>query len=204
MKGKPHWNTRMIAVHTTDEPRAHRAAEPRRVRGYTILELMLAIGIVGVIAGFAVPSFLSTVRINRTVSANNDLVSAMALARSEAIKRGSRVTVCPSPDQLSCNNSGLWEQGWIVFVDPANPGVADVGEEFLRVWLPLEGGTTIRAGGAFANFVSFIASGETRGGAGNTDSFSVCDQRAVAADGRTITVGLIGYAKTAKGALACP
>lgn len=172
--------------------------------GYTILELMLAVAIVAIVAGFAVPSFLSTVRANRTVTINNELVSALTLARSEAIKRGNRVTVCPTADQTTCLAGGTWESGWMVFEDPAGAGTVDSGEDILRVWEAATGGTTIRAAGSFSNFVSFVGSGETRAAPSNTDSFYVCNKEGELANGRTITVGVIGYAKTEKGAAVCP
>ncbi|MEO0574912.1 MAG: GspH/FimT family pseudopilin [Pseudomonadota bacterium] len=175
-----------------------------RAGGYTVLELMLAVAIVAIVAGFAVPSFLSTIRANRTVTINNELVSALTLARSEAIKRGNRVTVCPTADQVSCLAGGTWESGWIVFDDPAGAGAVDSGETILRVWEAATGGTTIRAAASFSDFVSFVGSGETRATPSNTDSFYVCNQEGELANGRTITVGVIGYAKTQKGAAACP
>ena len=173
-------------------------------RGFNILELMLTITVLAVIAGFAAPSFLTTVRANRIVTDNNELVSALTLARSEAITRGVRVTVCPTTNQTACATTGGWEQGWMVFVDPANSGTVDTGELIVRVWDALDGGTTIRAAGSYSDFVSFVGSGEPRATPSNADRFSVCGSNNVVAEGRTINVGLVGYARTEKGAVACP
>lgn len=174
------------------------------LRGFTIIELMMAIALIAIVASLAAPSFLSTIRANRTVTANNELISAMALARSEAIKRGTRVTACPTADQATCAAAGGWEQGWMVFVDATTAGTVDVGDVVLRVWDPIVNGTTIRAAGSFSNFVSFVASGEARATPNNFDSFYVCDSEGDAANGRTINVAALGYAKTEKGAVACP
>ena len=174
-----------------------------RQRGFTILELMMTIAVIAVIAGFAAPSFLASIRANRIVTDNNELISALIFTRSEAIKRGQRVTMCPSANQTSCAGSGGWEQGWIVFVDPAGVGTVDAGEPVLRVWDALEG-TTIRAAGSFSNWVSFVGSGETRATPSNTDSFYVCGNNGDTAAGRTINVGLLGHPSTQKGAVACP
>lgn len=193
--------TRMTAVRFAHDARSRSAS---RQRGFNILELMLTIAVVAIIAGFAVPSFLNTVRANRVVTDNNELVSALTLARSEAIKRGTRVTVCPTADQTSCAASGGWEQGWMVFVDPTNSGAVDGGEQIIRVWDALDGGTTIRAAGNYSDFVSFVGTGEARSTSGNSDSFYVCGDNNVLAEGRTIVVGLVGYARTQKGAVACP
>lgn len=182
-------------------------AKPRRSslqRGFTLFELMLTIAVAAVIAGYAAPSFLDTIRANRISTDNNELVSAMALARSEAIKSGIRTTVCTSADQATCAGAGGWEQGWIVFSDPSGAGTVDGGEVILRVWEPLDGGTTIRAPTAFANYVSFVGTGETRGDTANLGTFQVCGKTNDIAEGRTITVSVSGYAKTQPGVAACP
>lgn len=178
-------------------------ARNRSVAGYTILELMLTIAVLGVIASFAAPSFLQTIRSNRIVTDNNELITALTLARSEAIKRGSRVTMCRSANQTSCATSGGWEQGWIVFTDPNNFGTVDTGEEVIRVWEAASAGMTIRTGN-FSNWISFVASGETRATPASSGTFRVCGDTADIAEGRTVSIGLIGYASTEKGTASCP
>lgn len=196
-----HGENRMRAVRTAQQPDQ---SSTRHARGFTLFELMITIALLAVIAGFAAPNFMSTLRANRIVTDNNALISALALARSEAIRGGNRVTVCRSADQATCATSGGWEQGWIVFEDPATPGTVNTGETILRVWEALDGGTTIRPAAAFADYVSFLGSGETRGGAGDSGSFRVCGDNADTAEGRTINVGLIGYANTTRGTASCP
>lgn len=191
----------MKAVRFAHDAKTRRVS---RCRGFTLFELMLTIAVAAIIAGFAAPSFNNILRNNRIVTDNNQMISALTLARSEAIRTGNRVTVCRSADQATCATTGGWEQGWIVFRDPANAGTVDSGEEIVRVWDPLDGGTTIRAASAFASYVSFVGSGETRGDTGNTGSFRVCGDTADIAQGRTISVGLIGYTSTTKGVTACP
>lgn len=190
---------------TSDTGGARRTwkARGRRQRGYTVLELMMTIAVIAVIAGFAAPSFLASIRANRIVTDNNELISTLAFARSEAIKRGQRVTLCPSADQATCATSGGWEQGWIAFLDPTGFGTVDTGEEVLRVWDGLEG-TTVRAAGSFSTWVSFVGSGETRATPNNADSFYVCGSNGDTATARTINVGLLGHPSTQKGAAACP
>lgn len=187
----------------TGSARRRSPAMARRQRGFTILELMMTIAVIAVIAGFAAPSFLSTIRDNRIVTDNNELIATLAFARSEAIKRGQRVTVCPSADQASCAGGGGWEQGWIAFVDPTGVGTVDAGEPVLRVWDALDR-TTIRAAGSFSDWVSFVGSGETRAAPNNSDSFYVCGDDGDLTRARTINVGLLGHPSTQKGAPACP
>lgn len=86
-------------------------------RGYTIIELMLGITVMSILLAVAVPSFLDTVRRNRLVAHNNEFISGLNLARSEALKRGGSVTVCASADQATCSGVTDWSTGWIVFSD---------------------------------------------------------------------------------------
>ncbi|MDO9241099.1 MAG: prepilin-type N-terminal cleavage/methylation domain-containing protein, partial [Methylicorpusculum sp.] len=58
--------------------------------GFTLLELMLVIGIAGVILTMGIPSFMDSVKSNRLTTRTNELVTAFNFARSESIKRGVR------------------------------------------------------------------------------------------------------------------
>ena len=70
---------------------------------------------------------------NRIAGELNGLLGDLQFARAEAIKEGRTVTVCVSTDGANCANSTTWQSGWIVFSDPTNVGVVDVGETILRV-----------------------------------------------------------------------
>lgn len=86
----------------------------RRQQGFTLIELVVVLTIVGVLTRLALPSFQSAILSNRLASYANSFVAAVQLARSEAIKRNSSVTLCRSTDGTSCAASGTWQQGWIV------------------------------------------------------------------------------------------
>jgi type IV fimbrial biogenesis protein FimT len=81
--------------------------------GFTLLELMVTVSLLAVLLGLAVPAFQSAALSSQLRAAANDLVSSAYLARSEAIKRNTVVTLCVSADGVSCG-SGNWEQGWII------------------------------------------------------------------------------------------
>ncbi|MCP3661179.1 MAG: prepilin-type N-terminal cleavage/methylation domain-containing protein, partial [Gammaproteobacteria bacterium] len=65
----------------------------QRVKGFTLVELMITILILAILLGFAVPSFQAMMRNNAVVAASNQLLGALLLARSEAVKREAPVTV---------------------------------------------------------------------------------------------------------------
>lgn len=74
------------------------------------MELMFTLAVFGVLVGIGVPSFVTIVQNSRTATQTNELVSALNLARSEAIRRGAPVTV-----QETQNGAGF-QGGWCVHV----------------------------------------------------------------------------------------
>jgi len=104
--------------------------------GFTLIELLMTLVVAGIVVAFAVPAFTDTIRNNRLTTQTNELITALNVARSEAIKRRSNVTVCVSSDQATCTAGG-WQAGWIVRNDSTN--------EVLRIFGPLNGSTTVTA-----------------------------------------------------------
>lgn len=86
--------------------------------GFTLVELMITMFIVGILLAVGVPSLKIMMQGNQWVATSNELVSALHVARSEAIKLNKKVTICISSDGTSClTNSNKWQKGWIIFVD---------------------------------------------------------------------------------------
>ena len=93
------------------------AVIPRRLYGFTLVELMVTLAVLAIGAAIAYPSFQGVLRSNRVATATNDLIASLSLARSEAI-RGSRDSgVCPSSDGTECE--GNWEAGVMVWARTA-------------------------------------------------------------------------------------
>lgn len=106
--------------------------------GFTLLELMMAIALIGLVLAIAIPSF-GTFRQNaRMTSAANDLLADLNAARSEAIKRQRNVAFCGSDDpragEPECDAA---VSGWFVWVDENNDRDVDEGEEVVRTHEPL-------------------------------------------------------------------
>ncbi len=90
--------------------------------GLTLIELMVVVALVAILMAVAVPSFQGVVRSNRINGEINAFVGDLQLARSEAIKRGLPVSLCPSSNGTDCLTTNTWHNGWIVFFDPDSSG----------------------------------------------------------------------------------
>lgn len=92
----------------------------RRIHsGVTLLELMVAVAVAGVLLAIGIPSFRYFILDSRRISLGNELLASMMMARSESIKQGRTVIVCgyaeDSSGQPTCLGSGgNWNVGWIV------------------------------------------------------------------------------------------
>lgn len=147
-----------------------------RHRGQTLAELVFTMAIVAGLLGWGIPAFQNLRRDASRTREVNQLVHAIHLARSEAIKRNGVVSLCPSVDGRNCGPGGTpWHRGWIVFVnaDRDSPAVRDAGEGLLRVFAPWDGGT-VHANRATLSFRPF-------GQMGVTATFTFCDARGPAA-----------------------
>jgi len=107
-----------------------------QARGFTLVELMVTLAILGILVMAAAPNFSAALERNRIEAELKDLSSHVKLARSEAVSRSQTVTVCRSSDQASCSTAapaGNWSIGWITFLDLNGNATVDTDDVLLRV-----------------------------------------------------------------------
>ena len=180
---------------------------PTQQRGFTLVELMVAVSIAAILLAVGIPSFRSTIASNRLTSTTNDLVGSLNQTRSEAIRRGGRLTVCMSSDGSTCATTGTWGQGWISFVDTTRSGTAavvntsDTREVILSVTRRETSSTVIRGNTNVAQYVSFSSDGTARlmSGAAQSGILRVCESSSALGDSRRardIEVSAVGRLTT--------
>ena len=116
----------------------------RRLGGFTLIEVLITVGILAVVVSFAAPSMRDMITNSRLQGASSDLMADLSLARGTAAAKGQRVTICTSSDGATCSTSSLWHQGWIVFVDGNSNGTFEAANDtMIRVHEALNSSITV-------------------------------------------------------------
>jgi type IV fimbrial biogenesis protein FimT len=192
--------------------------------GFTLIELMITLFIVGILLAVGVPSMRTFLQNNQLIATTNELVSAIHIARSEALKLNKKVTICVSADGQSCVSSEKWAQGWIVFVDANDDrvgtgvncsAVADVNTDcLLRVHeavddplLSVSG--TYDSNAADIEWFTFTSRGVPKDrGASQSGVFSICsfDTSNSVINSRAVVLSLSGRVRVSDNAavISCP
>lgn len=148
----------------------------RRNAGFTLLELFICLAVIALLLGMGVPAFRDLIRNQQLAAASSDFLSALHLARSEALKRGRRITLCKSPDGTHCAAEDGWDQGWMLFVDRNSDGSRQDGEEIIAVREGLNGMAGITGNLPVQRYISYVSRGLSRtvGGALQMGTVTVC------------------------------
>ncbi len=146
----------------------------QKQNGFTLVELMLTLAIASLVMTMAVPSFSTMMKNNRLTNQVNQLVTALNLARSEAINRRVNIDVVAVDDSNSANE---WGKGWNVVIN---------GGDTLRVFPALDGGVTLDSASG-VNTIQYSSAGR----ASVMDVFTLCDDR-TGETGREVTISVTG------------
>jgi len=141
--------------------------------GFSLVELLLAITIGGIVMALALPAYQDMVQNNCMTANTNTLVANLQLARSEATKRGQNIRVIAE--------GGSWSVGWTI-QDPSNVVIRDVDLTC--------GATTITETGGDTTLVY-----KSTGFIDSPATFNICDSR-TAETGRQVTINTVGRPNT--------
>lgn len=160
--------------------------------GFTLIELMVTLAVAAILATVAVPSFYNFIQNARTTAQANAFVTAINVARSEAVKRRNPVELCAStdPDNGACDTDD-WTAGWVV----RESGDSDA---VIRIWEKLDASANLNE----ANDAAEIPF-NNRGAAGDSYEFTLWFDDCTGEQTRTIGVNATGRAAVERDASEC-
>jgi type IV fimbrial biogenesis protein FimT len=139
--------------------------------GLTLVELMVTLSVALIVSVGTLEYLPRFVQEGRMVSEVNQFVTALQLARSEAVKRGQRVVLCPSRDRVDCGNSQDWPQGWMLFA--SDDRERDPDEPLLQAATLMGTGIDMSSG----NYRKRIVYQPDGSSGGSNASFTFCERR---------------------------
>ncbi|VAX07175.1 hypothetical protein MNBD_GAMMA26-1447 [hydrothermal vent metagenome] len=177
----------------------------RNSSGFTLIELIVTIVIMGILIGIGVPSFQDMMNNSRASTHANNLVTAFNMARSEAVKRGQTIEVCSAnAGGTACAGAGVgWGSGWLVWWDGKNDDAAgncDASNtansalaacEIIRAWSTGTGAPTTTT---TVDSVSFGSRGEMASSSAEI-TLDLCSSPYQ----RTLTINPIGHIRSNRG-----
>ncbi|WP_439113191.1 GspH/FimT family pseudopilin [Hydrogenophaga sp.] len=179
----------------------------KKLRGFTLVELMTVVAILAVILSLAFPSMARLLEGTRLRTLSNDWLDHLRLTRSEAIRRGQRVVMCAAASDSACSAGSGWHQGWLVFEDTNNNAWLDGGEAVVRYRQSAPTGWSMTGNTPVARYVSYDPLGATRmiNGAFQAGTVTICRVGATGAEARRIAVNSVGRPRSqAVILLSCP
>lgn len=126
--------------------------------GFTLIELMVILAILGVLVAFGGTSFTDSIAKNRITTQVNEFVITLQIGRSEAVKRGTTINVIATTGSVTTDE---WGDGWRLETQDG---------EVIRVWDGLKGNLTLDSVGNFSQF-----SISSQGTMDNVDTLELCD-----------------------------
>lgn len=176
-------------------------------QGFTLIELIVALSVAAVLLGIGVPSFLEAAKNSKQSGHYQQIVGSLFLARSEAVKQTSMVTVCARQSDTLCKTGTTtdWTDGWLVFID--NPGTGltdgqvDSVDTMLQIVQPLENDVEAwgYANGAASYTKQSFVRYDPRGAANwSGGTVKICDDRG-ASEAVALNIVLTGDIRKARG-----
>ena len=177
-----------LSTHSSGTPEALTSTQyidcmkKRFQHGFTLYELLITFLVVGVILALGVPNMAEFTQNSRMTGTANDLHAAFLMARSEAARAKTNITICASANALDAGADcgGTWDQGFIVFVDEnGDLSRAGAAETVLRAHDAIATGVTLAVAND-ATYFSYAGTGLGRGDVGGNPAVSqivMCDKR---------------------------
>jgi type IV fimbrial biogenesis protein FimT len=168
--------------------------------GVSLVEVLVVMLVMGILVSIVAPAMTATMGSAKLNAASDTFLTAMHLARSEAISRTDSVVMCKSANGLSCSLTGSWEQGWIIFRDANHNGQREATEALVTQQSALSAGLKLTGNLTVAKYVSFSPTGSAKliGGGFQAGTLTLCKQSPGGGEARQFVLNVAGRVRVHK------
>lgn len=165
----------------------------RKISGFSLLELLVTLAVVGILTAIAVPSFRTLMLNQRRDSVVDALVASLHYARNQALNLDQNTTLCAGTPGISCTG-GSWATGWEVIQAPPTGAAVLLTTHVLQSNATVPALTAVFASAGFKfagnGLVTFLPALS-----GGTEIMKVCDVRG-AAFARAVQINRVGFVQS--------
>ncbi len=167
-----------------------------RRHGWSLLEMLVVMALLGVFLSLGANAWKPLRQKYQLQAQAEDLLSTLALARSEAAKRGVRVTLCVSSDGVYCRSDGGWTQGWVLFEDTDGNAVRSATEPLIQVHAALPAGVLAWGNSPVVRYVSYAPNRRSQlvSGAPQAGTITLCLASSTSTSGWDLAINFVGNA----------
>jgi len=175
---------------------------PRQRAGFTLVEALVALALLAVLTALAAPSLTGVRQRQELRGVAEAFWNSLVLARAEALVRQQRVAICAQSVQGTCDASGPWQRGWLVFVDANRNGQHEQGEPLLQRQGALPPGVSLTGNSTVRRALAYAEDGRSVGPGGGFLAGTLTLCREGGAEGWRVVVNAAGRPRLEQGA--CP